>query len=60
MDPRRTYQKVTGFFFFTALEEEINKAEMEGKSILIPMDANSKLSKHIIEMDPHDQSIVAF
>ena len=31
--------------FFLALEEEINKAEMEGKSIVIQMDDNSKLGK---------------
>ena len=42
--------------FFLALEEEICKAEMLGKSIIIQMDANSKLGPKIIEKDPHCQS----
>ena len=42
--------------FFIALEEEICKAEMLGKSIIIQMDANSKLGPEIIELDPHCQS----
>ena len=39
-----------------ALEEEINKAEMDGKSIIIQMDANSKLEPKVIKGDPHSQT----
>ena len=42
--------------FFTALEEEINKAEKLGKSIFLEMDANSKLGEEFIKNDPHSQS----
>ena len=38
------------------MEEEINKAEMLGKSLLIELDANSKLGPQIIKDDPHAQS----
>ena len=37
--------------FFLALEQEIIKAENSGKSILIEMDANSKLGPNIIPGD---------
>ena len=42
--------------FFSALEEEICKAEFAGISILIQMDANSKLGPEIIPNDPHERS----
>ena len=42
--------------FFLALEQEIIKAEIEGKSIIIEMDANSKLGPLIIPGDKHEQS----
>ena len=42
--------------FFLALEEEINKAELEGKSIYIEMDANSKLGPERIPNDKHNIS----
>ena len=42
--------------FFTALEEEISKAEISGKSIVISFDANSKLGPDWIPKDPHEQS----
>ena len=42
--------------FFTALEEEIVSAEYEGKSVLIAMDANSKLGPNYISGDPHEMS----
>ena len=42
--------------FFSALEQEISRAEMAGKSILIQMDANSKLGPNIIPGDPHQRS----
>ena len=42
--------------FFLALEQEIVKAEIEGKSIMIEMDANSKLGPKLIPGDMHEQS----
>ena len=42
--------------FFLAIETEIEKAILAGKSILIEMDANAKLGKSIIAGDPHEQS----
>ena len=42
--------------FFLALEEEIIKAELAGKSILMELDANSKLGKELIPGDIHSQS----
>ena len=42
--------------FFLALEEEIIKAELAGKSVIIEMDANSKLGPSIISGDKHQQS----
>ena len=42
--------------FFLALEEEIVKAELAGKSIIIELDANSKLGPQIIPGDKHQQS----
>ena len=42
--------------FFLALEEEIIKSDMDGKSTIVAMDANSKLGKDLIENDPHDQT----
>ena len=38
--------------FFATLEEEIVSAKMAGKSVIIQMDANSKLGKNIIPNDP--------
>ena len=42
--------------FFIALEEEIAAAELEGKEVIITMDANSKLGPKYIEGDPHSMS----
>ena len=42
--------------FFRALEEEIKKAQLNGKLIYIQMDGNSKLGPEIIKGDPHKQS----
>ena len=39
--------------FFRALEEEVKKAQLNGKLIYIQMDANSKLGPELIEGDPH-------
>ena len=42
--------------FFLALEAEIVKAELFGKSVIIEMDSNSKLGTHYIPNNPHDIS----
>ena len=42
--------------FFVALEEEVSKAMLEGKSIILELDANSKLGTKYIKNDPHAMS----
>ena len=42
--------------FFTALEEEVTQAELSERSIMICLDANSKLGPAHIPDDPHDMS----
>lgn len=42
--------------FFISIEEEIEKAKDDGKSVIIEMDANSKLGSEIIRGDPHTMS----
>ena len=54
--PQETWGEQERLPFFLALENEINKAEMEGKEIFIQADANSKLGPEIIQGDPHKQS----
>ena len=39
-----------------ALETEIEKTNLAGKSIMIEMDANAKMGKQYIPKDPHDIS----
>ena len=41
--------------FFQALEEEVIKADLAGKSSIIEADFNSKLGKEHIPNDPHEQ-----
>ena len=38
------------------LEEEISKAELSGRSVLLCFDANSKMGPNHIPEDPHDIS----
>ena len=42
--------------FFEAVESEVASAELEGRSIIICMDANSKLGPDFIKGDPNPQS----
>ena len=42
--------------FFTALEEEVTKAELAGRSVIISFDANSKMGHKYIPGDPHSIS----
>ena len=39
-----------------SLEEEISKAELAGRSIMLCFDANSKMGPQHISGDPHPQS----
>ena len=42
--------------FFVALETEVSKAKINGKSVIIELDANSKLGTTYVENDPHPMS----
>ena len=42
--------------FCYAIDEEVSASELLGKSVIIAMDANSKLGPHIIPGDPYKQS----
>ena len=54
--PQENWKEDDRLPFFSALEDEIYKAEFAGISVLIQMDANSKLGSEIIPNDPHDRS----
>ena len=54
--PQETWAEEERLPFFQALEQEIIKAELQGKSIYIEMDSNSKLGPEMIPNDPHTQS----
>ena len=54
--PQENWSEQDRLPFFLALEDEINKAEMENKDIFIQADANSKLGPEIIRGDPHSQT----
>ena len=42
--------------FFTAVEEEITRSEIEGKSVVLMGDLKSKLGPELIPDDPKEQS----
>ena len=52
--PQENLEEEKRLPFFVALEKEIEKAELAGKSIVIEMDANSKLGSKYIPKDPHE------
>ena len=54
--PQETWPEIERLPFFQALEQQIIKAELHGKSMIIQMDSNSKLGPEIIPHDPHNQS----
>ena len=54
--PKENWEEKERMPFFEALEKEIARAEFEGRSLIISMDANSKLGQSIIPGDPHEQS----
>ena len=51
--PQENWEEEKRLPFFVALETEIEKAELAGKSVIIEMDANSKLGPTYISGDPH-------
>ena len=54
--PQEHWSEAERLPFFLALEEEIIKAELQGTSIIIEMDSNSKLGPGLIPSDPHEQT----
>ena len=54
--PQENWQEDKRRPFFIALEAEIVKAEITGKSMIIEVDANSKLGPNCIPNDPHEMS----
>ena len=54
--PQESWDEIDKMPFFEALESEVAKAEFAGKSVIISMDANSKLGPHYVQGDPHPQS----
>ena len=51
--PQENWPEAARKPFFLALEEEVVKAELAGKSLIIEMDANSKLGPQLIPGDKH-------
>ena len=51
--PQENWEEEKRLPFFRALEEEVIKASNAGKSVIIEMDANSKLGRQFIPGDPH-------
>ena len=54
--PQENRPETERMSFFLALEEEIVKAEMAGKAVIIELDANSKLGPQLVPGDKHPQS----
>ena len=54
--PQETWTPTERLPFFESIKEEVIKAELAGKSVIIEADFNSKLGKDFISNDPHDIS----
>ena len=54
--PQESWPEAERVPFFTAVEKEVSRAELLGKSVIIQMDSNSKLGSEYIPSDPHIQS----
>ena len=54
--PQETWSLEKIMPFFGALEEEISKAELAGRSVMVCFDANSKMGPEYIPGDPHVMS----
>ena len=42
--------------FYTSLEEEISAVEIQGRTVIIAMDANAKLGPELVPGDPYEKS----
>ena len=51
--PQENWEEERRLPFFIALETEVEKAELAGTSVIIEIDANSKLGPNHIANDPH-------
>ena len=51
--PQENWEEDKRLPFYIALETEIEKAELAGKSVLVELDANAKLGSKYIPRDPH-------
>ena len=54
--PQENWDEEKRLPFFLALEVEIEKANLAGKSVIIEMDANCKLGRKYIPQDPHEMT----
>ena len=54
--PQESWEEAKRIVFFEALETEVASAELDGRSVIISMDANSKLGPMYVVKDPHEQS----
>ena len=54
--PQENWDEAKRIPFFIALEAEVVKAELSGKSVIIKMDSNSKLGPEYIKNDPNNMS----
>ena len=54
--PQENFLATERVAFYEALEEEIIKAELSGKSIIVEADFNAKLGQDFIPNDPHNMS----
>ena len=54
--PQETWAAEKKMPFFMTLEEEIAKSELSGRSIMLCLDANSKMGSNHIPEDPHEIS----
>ena len=52
--PQENWDEHRKMPFYIALEAEIVKAELEGKSVIIQMDANAKLGRQYIPKETHE------
>ena len=55
--PQESWPESERLPFFLALEDEIVKASLLGKSVIIQLDANSKVGSEFIPRDNHIQSL---
>ena len=54
--PQENWPEEKRMPFFIALETEVEKATLAGRSVIIEMDANAKLGKKFIKEDTHEIS----